>query len=57
MTEVILSKDDYRQFTINVGKLTEQGYDFAHEVQYMEDGTINIRVLEDHDYNALDEMM
>ena len=34
-TTVVLSKDDYRQFTINVGKLTEQGYDFAHEVEYM----------------------
>ena len=54
---VLLSKDDYRQFTINVGKLTEQGYDFAHEVEYMEDGTFKIRVLEDHDYDALDEMM
>ena len=56
-TTVVLSKDDYRQFTINVDKLTEQGYDFAHEVEYMDDGNFKIRVLEDHDYDALDEMM
>ena len=56
-TTVVLSKDDYRQFTINVDKLTEQGYDFAHEVEYTEDGTFKIRVFEDHDYDALDEMM
>ena len=57
MTTVVLCKDDYRQFTINVGKLTEQGYDFAHEVEYLEDGTFKINVFGEHDYEALDEMM
>ena len=37
--------------------LSKDGYDFAHEVEYMEDGTFKIRVFEDHDYDALDEMM
>ena len=47
MTTVVLSKDDYRQFTINVGKLTEQGYDFAHEVEYMEAETKEAKTKED----------
>ena len=56
-TTVVLSKDDFRQFTINVDKLTEQGYDMPHEVEALDDGQFKVRVFGDHDWDALDTLM
>ena len=56
-TTVVLSKDDYRDFTNNAATLQEQGYDLPHEVQYLEDEKFEVTVFGDHDWDALDELM
>ena len=54
---ILLSKDDFRQFTVNAQVLHEQGYDLPHEVKFLEDDKFEVTVLGDHDWDALDELM
>ena len=56
-TTVVLSKDDYRDFTTNAALLQEQGYDLPHEVVFKEDNTFEVTILGDHDWDALDDLM
>ena len=56
-TTVVLSKDDYRDFTTNAAILQEQGYDLPHEVQFLKDEKFEVTILGDHDWDALDEVM
>lgn len=49
-----LSKDVYREFTTNIKLLESEGYEVPYEVEYLESGEFKIRILDDHDWEALD---
>jgi|TARA_S200000501_G_scaffold161510_1_gene152254 predicted xylose isomerase-like sugar epimerase len=54
---VILEKDDYREFTFRVAKLTEQGYELAYEVERIsEDDTYRVTLYGEHDFEELDRL-
>ena len=54
---VILNKEDYREFTFRVAKLTEQGYELAYEVERIsEDDTYRVTLYGEHDFEELDRL-
>ena len=52
----ILSKEEYREFTIRVSELTEQGYDLPHTVEHLEDDTYKVILYGEHDFEELDRL-
>ena len=49
----ILSKEEYREFTIRVSELTEQGYDLPHTVERLEDDTYKVVLYGEHDFEEV----
>tara|TARA_B100000965_G_scaffold406219_1_gene444003 strand:- start:1192 stop:1377 length:186 start_codon:yes stop_codon:yes gene_type:complete len=52
----ILSKDEYREFTIRVNELVEQGYDLPHTVTTLPEGTFEVKLHGDVDLEELDRL-
>ena len=50
----VVSKDDYRDFTTNIKILESEGYEVPYEVEYLETDEFKIRIIGDHDWDALD---
>jgi len=50
----LLSKSDYRDFTTNIEILESEGYEVPYEVEYLETDEFKIRIIGDHDWDALD---
>ena len=55
--KVILSRDDYREFTQKVAQLEEANYEFVHVVTHnKEEDTFTVEVHGEHDYEELDKI-
>ena len=52
----ILSKDDYREFTIKVETLVNKGYELPHQVTALPDGTFEVELLGEHNLDELDNL-
>ena len=56
MASTILSKDDYREFTVRVDTLVSKGYELPHQVTALPDGTFEVELFGEHDLDELDRL-
>tara|TARA_Y100001937_G_C6951144_1_gene254694 strand:+ start:174 stop:356 length:183 start_codon:yes stop_codon:yes gene_type:complete len=56
MMTAILSKDDYREFTIKVDTLVSKGYELPHQVTALPDGTFEVELIGEHSLEELDKL-
>mgnify|MGYP005716092719 CR=1 FL=1 len=55
--KVVLSRDEYREFTDNVAKLQAQDYELTHLVTHnSEEDTFAVELLGEHNLEELDRM-
>ena len=52
----ILNEDDYRDFTLQVDKLSELGFKLPHTVEHLQNGKFKIDVITELDLDELDKI-
>ena len=52
----IINKDDYKDFTIQIDKLSDMGFNIPYTVEHLQNGKFKIEVTTDFDLDELDKI-